>query len=236
MFEAFYNSTYQQPLLLWVAIFFGTLLLIYWRARGRLAPKWLVRYCAIFTLSAALDAWLTANTIIGLGGLAGPGSLGTLKAPLATIVPIFFIILGDYRYFLLIALVREQESTSSWPWSLIRGLLRALPWAFVVPLITAFMRPTNPRVLYLAYEMLFLALVILRHRFDSMSSPSRDRATFYFFALYACWALADIMILSDFATSAAWLLRTFANLLYYAGWAPYAYWHHSESRPYDRRR
>jgi hypothetical protein len=150
------------------------------------------------------------------------GALSPLPktGPVAQVVPIAFVILGDLRLFVLVERFRRPKVT----WS--TALARALPWAFVVPVLQAVAIRAAPaafgveRRIYLVYELLFflLALCLLAVRYPSQkASPPLGRYTTRLVALflvqYALWAACDLLILSG----AEWALglRMLPNALYY---------------------
>lgn len=211
--QEFYASVYQQPLLLILA----TLPWIgYWLLLGPDHP--LRRYCLAFATLSVVDAWLTANTVLGLGAL--PGAL-------AAVVPVFFVILGDFRVFLL--LVGE--------WGAARGWLKALALSLIVPVASIAVVRMLPqawqdekRTTFLVYELLLFALIMLVvARVRAKWVERGDEALLKRWAAYAstyylAWIIADVWLLaSSSEASGAWTLRVFANLLYYAGWTPWVY-------------
>jgi hypothetical protein len=195
---AFYGSIYQQPLLLAVpALLWLTLLLF--RAQPH-DSGW--RYGVVFTALSILDAWLTAGTVLGLGPWTGA---------LAVAVPVFFVILGDFRVYFW---MHRHERGRFW--------FKALAWSLVVPAASALVMKllpeawtAVPRVTFLVYELLFLGVFSvfckLKGRFDVFG--------LYALGYYALWVLADVALLATAETSGfAWCLRITANLLYYVGW------------------
>ena len=198
---AFYGSVYQQPLLLAAPalLWLGVLLFRKFPHDG------LWRYGVIFTALSILDAWLTAGTVIGVG---------TLSGGLAVAVPVFFVILGDFRVYFW---MHRGERGRFW--------LKAVAWSLVVPLVSALVMKALPaewlahsRVAFLVYEVLFLltfgAFCKLKGRLNVFSA--------YALGYYALWALADVALLAtEEASAMAWCMRIAANLLYYAGWTPW---------------
>jgi hypothetical protein len=219
IFEDFYSSFWQQPVLLWVA---SVPFAIYFFVRGmRLTQSaFLKRYFAVFSVTPVLDAWLTAHEVAGLG---------SLSAPWATVVPLFFVILGDFRYFILMDGLQPRVG-----W---RRFAPALGWSLVVPVATAVILKLlpatwqSPRMLFLIYETLFLVLALawmflmLPVRASSYG-PRLQRATLqitlWVVAYYAAWMVADVLILAE-QKDLGFVLRTLANLQYYGGFAPWAF-------------
>lgn len=212
MFESFYASHAQHPGLLLASAVLGYV--IAQRAfSGRHAS--VRRAAAALFLLACVDAWFSADEVIGIGRL--PGS-----AP--TWVTLAFVLLGDLRYLLAAESLRGDgrvEITT-------RGLLRALGWMLVVPiaseLVVSFaLVSAEPRVLFLVYELLFIALIVLRRPYVEarLGSPEAirwhralDRLAL---AWYASWSLADALILGlpGEASDVGFLVRLLPNALYY---------------------
>src|SRR5690606_22193470 len=87
----------------------------------------------------------------------------------------------------------------------------------------------NVRYTFLCYEILFLALAafFLRKVIPRRALPADVRhwqAALFAFAMvyYACWALADIVILSGF--DVGYLIRVVPNVLYYGLFVPFVFW------------
>lgn len=208
--QALYDSAWQHPGLAWL----GTLLLLFvlWRRRP---TGWLQGYAILFGLSTALDAWCT-------------GALSPVPPALQSGVAIGFVIIGDLRLFALIEHVFGPRRL--W-W------LRALAWAFLVPVLqAAAIRGwpevfAEPRKIYLVYELLFLALgLVLRfgwlpRRAAAQVEGSEQKrkwalgAVSWFVVQYALWATADVLIL----LGAEWalVLRVVPNAMYYAGFVSF---------------
>ena len=84
MFEKFYNSSAQQPSLLWTAIFVGIIFTL--KRLGGLRNLGALREFAIFwTVVSIADAWLTATPILGLG---------LAIAPWSELLPLLFVLAG----------------------------------------------------------------------------------------------------------------------------------------------
>jgi hypothetical protein len=220
-FEQFYSSFWQHPVLLWVATLPFT---IYFFIRGiqRTQSRFLKGYFAVFSVSPLLDAWLTANHVFGIGAL--PAALGTGFA-------LFFVILGDYRYFLLMDGLRPSRE-KGW-----RRWMPAVGWSLIVPILTPLIMRVlppewrSPRVLFLVYESSFLVLALSwlflvlpprEKEYGPRLSFATRQMTFWVVAYYATWVVADVLVLAR-AGDFAYVVRAFANLQYYAGFAPWAF-------------
>ena len=206
-FEAFYASPLQHPILLWLAAGIATAFCL---LRPGLSPS-LRRYCAALGALSLLDAWLTSPEIFGLGRLSGW---------LASSLPLLFVLAGDYRYLLLVLAATPDgriEPTS-------RRLLAAAALTLIVPIASQQAHAllpeasSNPRTLFLIYEVAFVLLTgaLLRFHPSARSVPWIRSVSYFVMLYYAVWASADLVILatgSDFGFG----LRVVPNVLYYGG-------------------
>jgi hypothetical protein len=151
-------------------------------------------------------------------------ALETIIDPLATALAgmpmIPFVLLGDFRVFLLLLGVMEPAAP------LPLTFLRAAAWTLVVPLVTLVVYrlvqvaagPQPEQILWLIYECAFTALA-LWWRARRVGSDRFLRAVLAYVATYyALWALSDVLILSGL--DVGWALRIVPNQLYYAFWVP----------------
>ncbi len=207
VFETFYNGPLQHPGFLWIAAGLALGLCL---SRQGLHPS-LRGYCALLGLVSILDAWLTSAHVFGLGAL--PSSL-------ASIVPLFFVLAGDFRYLLVV-----WAGTADGRLALRRrSVLSALALTVVVPLSTQVVLSALPetmsgaRVLFLIYELSFTGLTLALLRWHpSARSRGWIRSLSWFVVLYyGLWATADIIILGT-GSDLGYLLRMLPNLLYYGG-------------------
>jgi hypothetical protein len=146
-YAEFYDSFAQHPLLLWVAAVLG--LLVALSRRGR-SPS--VRtFCIALTILSLLDAWLTTTHVPGLGPLTGRA---------ASLVPLAFVLLGDFRYFLFVESARRDGTLAIDA----RRVATAGAWTLLVPvasqLVVGALGSDEPRVLFLVYELLFVVLAL----------------------------------------------------------------------------
>jgi hypothetical protein len=204
VFEAFYASALQHPLLLWLAAAAG--LAIGLAQRDRHAS--VRRYVIVLAVLSALDAWLTSTHIYGIGAL--PGAL-------ASAVPVFFVIAGDARYLLVVEAATARGELEVAP----RAFARALGLALIVPIaafaITALFVPGQARILYLTHELLFctLTLVLLRWH-PNAALPWVRKVSHFVLVYYGLWAAADVILLATRA-DIGFALRVVPNVLYYGG-------------------
>jgi hypothetical protein len=144
----------------------------------------------------------------------------TLGAPM-----LLFVLLGDFRVFLLVLGVMEPER------SLASTCARAAAWTLVVPVVagllfrlgTAVAGQLPEQLLWLIYESAFVALALWwRARFVPAHRPPALRflraVLAYVAVYYALWAVADALILAG--RDEGWALRVVPNQLYYAFWVP----------------
>jgi hypothetical protein len=209
-FAAFYDSFVQHPLLLWVAALAGLWIAL---ARRGLSPS-LRTFCIALTGVSLLDAWLTTSHVPGLGPLTGRAT---------TLVPLGFVLFGDFRYFLFVESARRDGTLAIDA----KRVATAAAWTLIVPitaqLVVTALGSDEPRVLFLVYEMLFVALAVglsaayLPRRGDA--GGWTRRVTRFVILYYALWASADAIILATGA-DAGFLLRVVPNVLYYGGLVP----------------
>jgi hypothetical protein len=209
-----YDSFLQHPLLLWAAAILGL-----WLALSRRDLSRSVRgFCIALTTISLADAWLTTTDVPGIGPLEGIA---------ATLVPLGFVLLGDFRYFLFIEIARPDGTLVSSP----AAVARACGWTLAVPLtsqlIVRALGSDDSRVLFLVYETLFvfLSLGIARLYLPRRRDVVRwtRRVTAFVIAYYALWASADAIILATGA-DLGFLLRALPNVLYYGGLVPAIAW------------
>jgi hypothetical protein len=210
IFERMYASPLHDPLFFWlVAIVFVFVL------ASRL--PFLAGFLVVFTFEIVADALAT--------GALSPIPKG---ASWGTPVAVAFVILGDFRYFLLVERYRGEGRSRAAVFG------EAAAWAFVVPVVSFALRNVVPslaapvRVTFLTYELLFLGLalalrfVVLPRRAAGASPEVRRwlfEVTVFEISQYALWATADVLILSGL--SGGFLLRLVPNAMYYAFFLPF---------------
>jgi hypothetical protein len=225
MFQSIYDSAWYAPGLFWLS---GLLFLVY-LVRDR---PFVFAFLVLFTVEIMVDALVT-------GGVSPTQGHPALHQQLA----ILFVILGDFRYFLLVErFVAPGGSGSSASPSrsvspnLARITALALGQSLLIPVLSyAVMAAVpstreNPRVTFLVYEAMFtvLALVLrffvlprrLKGRPEAEAQFLRS-VTSFVLVQYAGWALADVLILSG--ASWGYGVRLIPNTMYYAGFLPYVY-------------
>lgn len=208
-FKAIYDSGYHHPLVCYLACF----AFLCW-----LVPKlpFLQGYTLSFLFCIAADATVT--------GSASPLSA---SSPAYTVFSVVFVVLGDFRYFLLC----ERITRPADPFQ--RVLRFAVPVSLLLPVIMGLLHRTvlataNDRAFYAVYESAMVVFVfwLARSRFSKRPVPPEVRAYlrevhFLFAGLYAGWALCDVLILNGVAV--AHVLRIVPNVLYYAVFVPFVF-------------
>ena len=202
VFEAFYASAWQHPIALWLAALAGAAVCL---ARRDLHAS-VRRYGLALTALSLADAWLTANHVFGIGALA---------APLASGVPLFFVLAGDFRYLLLWEAATPDGAIA------IRaaGLGRSALLTAIVPILAQLTSAErDPRVLFLVYELSFCALTaaLVRWHPNARALPWVRSVSRFVLLFYGLWAAADILLLAT-GTDLGYALRVIPNLLYYGG-------------------
>lgn len=206
-FEAFYAGAVQHPLMLWMA---AALALAFCLKRAGLNAS-MRRYCVGLALLSFLDAWLTTHHVFGLGPLQGAA---------VSLVPLFFVLAGDFRYLLLVTSATAEGAIAPTG----KSVVSALGLTMIVPVLsqTAVALLPEPfngmRMLFLIYEVSFvvLTLVLLRRGFGATSLPWMRSVSRFVVVYYSLWAGADLVILIS-GSDLGYLLRVLPNLLYYGG-------------------
>jgi len=151
----------------------------------------------------------------------------------ATLIPFFFVLLGDLRVlWLAIGVARPERSFAE-------NLGWAIGTTLIVPLVTGFgyglarwlMPNVHSQLLWMIYEFGFFSLCLFLSRVwvprTLATQPARAgylRALFgYSAAYYALWLIADLFIVVG-GLDLGWAIRIVPNQLYYSFWAPFVYW------------
>jgi hypothetical protein len=181
-------------------------------------------YALVFAVETMLDP-LAGGPLLRWLGLAD----GTL----AVAVMVTFVLVGDFRVFLLVFRLAAPQA------HLGRVAGEAACWTLVVPVVAvaadaglrALVGPLPSQSIWLVYEVAFLAMAFVLR---SMVVPARVGAerprlraylravTGYVAVYYALWAAADVLILVG-GFDAGWALRIVPNQLYYACYVPLVY-------------
>ena len=225
--QSFYDGDLQSVYALVVvpALFLGYRLM-----RGRPphalradAADFVDGYAIVFALETILDPLATGPLVRALGLAAGGG----------TAVLVLFVLLGDFRVYLLVFGLIAIAHGHRWS----AGLPLAAAATVVVPLIAytadAALHhaiagvPDNS--IWMVYEWLFVAVALGLRRIVPQQVGGDARAAAYLRGLllyvalyYALWASSDVLIQLA-GIDAGWLLRVLPNQLYYSGWVPVAY-------------
>jgi hypothetical protein len=214
MFEAFYASGWQHPVALWVAAAVGLVAAL---AHPRVHRSAKAFACGLAGL-AMVDAWLTTSVVPGIGALS---------PPTPTIVAVFFVLSGDFRYFALREWVRADGTIRP----SLGGAWVAIGFTLLIPIfsqvVVSVLAAEEPRVLFFVHEFSFVVFVLLRRVFESRSNTRPSdwgrRLDWIVLAWYGAWATADLIILST-GSDLGFLLRVLPNLLYYGAFPPFLVW------------
>lgn len=210
------------------------LFLIYRMVRGRpsgggalpAGARFVDGYAVVFAIQTILDPVITGQLTRALGISDGVGG---------TVLLTLFVLLGDFRVYVLVfgllAIARGRRWTD--------GLGVAAAWTTAVPIVAysanaalhAAVPGLNSGSIWLIYETLFAAVALtLRARLvparvppaqPGLRSYLRD-GLLYVAIYYASWALADVLTQIG-GLDVGWLVRVLPNQLYYALWVPAAF-------------
>ncbi len=230
MFRDFYQSDLQS---VW-AVELLPILYLLWRAflappRQPGAPPIQRRielfidcYATVFAFETLIDP-LATNPMLK--------ALGIADSHAATAVTVFFVLLGDFRVYLLVFALLALSFGAPWR----QGLPLASCATLLVPIVAVAVNQASRRrwpgldanAIWLIYEtsFFFVALALRRH---VRSAPPLVRGALrdvlaYVAVYYALWALSDVLI-QVFALDVGWLLRIVPNQLYYGLWIPFVVW------------
>lgn len=227
MFKRFYDSGWQHPGI----AFFGAIPFVLAFAIRR---PFLVGWLALFAFEILADATMT--------GILSPAP----EYNIVSEVGIAFVILGDFRYFVLVEWVARRRDGDGvrpglgplWVW------IAALGFAFIVPVASTIPQLTMPelfpeadpglrmRRIFLLYEaMLFvlaltLRVLVLPRRLANKPADLRAwilRLTHFELVQYGAWILCDVYLLAT-GSDAGYLLRVVPNTLYYVLFVPFVWW------------
>jgi hypothetical protein len=223
----FYQSDLQSVYALWAV---PVVFLFYWllsrprgdRALDPRATSFLNVYAPLFTIETLIDPFATGPLARWLG----------IEEPLATYWMVLFVLLGDFRVYLLLFYVLEPEE------GVADAVGLAALWTLLVPafawsttwLLHQSYATLPSQTIWIVYEVGFFAVTVYWfYHLPARLGPRRYEVLEYLQALlrfvaayYALWATADLLIVIggyDFG----WGLRAIPNQLYYAIWVPFAY-------------
>jgi len=216
--QALYGAGGQFP---WAVMIVPFAFLLY-RAIARERPERALEP----ELAPFLSRWTTAFTLAALVDPLATGPLAdALGAPLATrALAIAFVLLGDFRVYLLVMRLRAPEQTAA------RAALEAAALSAIAPILAglASLRAGPGQATWLAHELASLALAFALARLAAPSELTHARrAAFVRAALgamaayYGLWAAADVLILCG--VDAGWLVRFVPNQLYYGLFVPFVW-------------
>jgi hypothetical protein len=235
-FLDFYKSDLQSVYALCVVplLFLGWLLLspmAQAMARGEAWRRFVYVYCVVFSVETMLDPVATGPFVRWLG--AGDTGLGTA-------ILLTFVLLGDFRVYLLTFRLAKLDTPLG------PVIAKAAAWTLIVP-VFAFavdsalhaLRPDLPsQTIWLIYELAFLSIAMWLRTvgIERMTSATTvgiryglERIAGYVAVYYALWATADVLIMV-LGLDAGWALRVIPNQLYYAFFLPFVYFQLSSRR------
>lgn len=203
-----------------------------------------------------VEAWAGTFAVLTIVDplVTGPlmRALGLADAPIATVVMVAFVLLGDFRVYLLVFTLMTHAGTGhdarvADPVSATRDALRRVPpraalaaaaATLVVPLVAvaseavvrARMASPPAQSVWLAYELAFLAVaLVLRHWGVPARVPGTEprlrnylRRVLAYVAAYYALWAAADVLIMT-GIDLGWALRIVPNQLYYAFWVPFAY-------------
>ncbi|HZR83790.1 MAG TPA: hypothetical protein VFD92_22025 [Candidatus Binatia bacterium] len=185
--------------------------------------RWVRAYCIAFAIETIVDPFATGPLV---------RRLGVADAPLGTAILLAFVLLGDFRvYLLVLRLARPARGTAA-------AAGAAALWTLLVPVsafaidhaLRAALGALPDQTIWLVYELCFLAVALwMRARaIERWADPDCERqrqlesVAGYVALYYGLWAASDVLILA-FGLDLGWALRIVPNQLYYAFYLPYAY-------------
>ncbi len=224
----FYQSDLQSVYAAWVVPAFFLLCWLLSRPVGRPAVE--PRAAAFMNVYAPLFAIETLVDPVATGPLLRWLALDE-RAGTYFVVP--FVLLGDFRVYLLIFYVLAPER------GVRSALLRAARWTLLVPIVavsvTSWLSAERGRMpaqtIWIVYESAFFVVILF---FELRVIPNavglrRFEVRQYLGAVvryvalyYALWATADLLIVLR-GWDLGWALRVIPNQLYYGLWIPFAY-------------
>jgi hypothetical protein len=247
-----WQALYQSDLQGWVAVIVVPLLfLVYLAWADEPAAAGVVPSAARF-----VRAWAGTFAVLTIVDPLVTGPLmrlvGAADAPLATVVAVAFVLLGDFRVYLLVFTLMTYAGTRhdrrvADPFTATRDALRIVPPRAVVAAALAMLvvpavafgadtvlRARYPQLpsqsIWLAYELAFLVVALALR---SWIVPARVPAATPRLQTYLRTVLAYVAIyyalwaLADVIILAGvdvgWALRMLPNQLYYAFFVPFAY-------------
>lgn len=209
MWQAIYDSPVHHPGIAWLALVVSALVLA---SRQR----FLYGYLVVFGLEMAADALASSPFL-------------KMSDTLATVLSVVFVILGDFRFFLVAERCTEERGLT------VPVFLRAFGLALVVPILSSLVRlgvpnvAATPRLQFLVYEALAVAVVVAYRvvlvRRLAAADPAKKRwaiALSHFVVVqYVLWVTCDVLLVVGFTP--AYAVRVLPNIMYYALFLPAVY-------------
>jgi mono/diheme cytochrome c family protein len=215
MLQQVYDSAWHLPAVTFLSI------TVFFIALAR-RQSFIVGFTILCAWSIVLDACVN-------------GALSPIPEKLRSPFELAFVVLGDWRYFILLERYWKGSLTPA-------GALRSLALTSIVPLLSlGFMQTAaghDMRAVFLVYEAVFfvLALVVqfiaLPRLLDTKGQTFLRAITRFELLQYGLWAIADLLLITG--QSWAMTLRLTANILYYVLFVPFVWWRSPDS-PGQRR-
>ena len=156
-------------------------------------------------------------------------ALAVADAPVATVVMVAFVLLGDFRvYWLLFAVALRDVRRGA---RLAAAVTPAVPLLAYASdrLIEGFAPDATGQRLWLIHELMFTGVALWlwsawlpRRVADAATLRFLRRVCAYVIVYYALWAACDALWLAA-SLDVAWLLRALPNQLYYAFFVPFVW-------------
>jgi hypothetical protein len=188
------------------------------------STRFVYRYSLLFAAETILDPIATGPLTRWLG--VGDSAAGTA-------ILLTFVLLGDFRVYLLIFRLAQIERPLG------EAIGKAAAWTLVVPFFAysadyalhSAIGGLPSQTIWLIYELAFLSIALwLRRRGIAARAASAntnlrkrlEAVAGYVAIYYALWATADVLILV-FGLDAGWALRLVPNHLYYSFYLPFVF-------------
>lgn len=227
--QAIYDSPLQG---LYGLIAVPLLFLIYRAVRGRPAggagpagAGFVDGYAIAFAIQTIIDPLVGGPLVHALGLADGIGATAAL---------VFFVLLGDFRVYLLIFALLAIARGRAWS----TAIAPAAAWTLIVPLsayatntaLHAAVDGISSSSIWPIYESFFTVVaIVLRGQLPRRAAGTPpallsylQAMLLYVIAYYALWVLSDLLI-QIAGIDRGWLLRMVPNQLYYGLWVPVAF-------------
>ena len=193
------------------------------RAIVRAAHPLVSRLLIAFALLTILDPACTGPLSRALGWSGNMAGTGVMFA---------FVLLGDFRVFLMLRVIAspERELRENLPWALGMMLVVPISAGLLHALLDLLISDLHGQWLWILYELGFLLLIgaLGRRWVPTVAANDPEQASLlralcgYSAAYYALWAFSDLLIVLG-ELDLGWAIRIVPNQLYYAFWVPFVH-------------